>query len=140
MINAIITAISIALNEEFGDAYECDMEENKQDLQEPCFFISCPDPNKRQFLGERYERRNMFCIQFFPESENINEECHDTAERMFECLEYITAGGNLIRGTDMGYEIIDGILNFFVNYNFFTYRMKEEGKMETMESGINVKG
>lgn len=140
MINAIIAAISIALNEEFGDGYENLAEENEQDLHEPCFFISCPSPGMRQILGTRYERRNMFCIQLIPEAGNKNEECRAAAERMFECLEYITVNGDMIRGTDMGYEITGGILNFFVNYNFFVYRVKDEEKMETLSSSVNVEG
>ena len=44
MINSIIEAISISLNEEFGDGYEIHMEEIKQGLKEPCFFIACLNP------------------------------------------------------------------------------------------------
>ena len=39
MINEIIEAISVALNEEFGDEYEIYRESVRQDLKEPCFFI-----------------------------------------------------------------------------------------------------
>ena len=41
MINAIIEAVSVSLNSEFGDGYEIHMEEIEQGLEEPCFFISC---------------------------------------------------------------------------------------------------
>lgn len=140
MINAIIAAISIALNAEFGDGYENITEENEQDLHEPCFFISCLSPGMRQYLGTRYERRNMFCIQLIPEAGNENEKCRAAVERMFECLEYISVNGDMIRGTDMKCEISGGILNFFVNYNFFVYRVKDEEKMETLSSNTKVEG
>ena len=39
MITEIIEAISVALNSEFGDDYEIHMEEIRQGLTEPCFFI-----------------------------------------------------------------------------------------------------
>ena len=40
MLNNVIAGIAIALNEEFGDDYEIYTEEIKQDLKEPCFFIT----------------------------------------------------------------------------------------------------
>ena len=56
MINAIIEAISVALNGEFGDSYEIHMEEIEQGLEEPCFFIFCLNPTNDLFLGKRYFR------------------------------------------------------------------------------------
>lgn len=140
MINGIIKAISISLNDEFGDEYEIMMEENKQDLNEPCFFISCLNPTTKLFLGTRYFRENQFCIQYFPESEDIKEECNAVAERLVWCMEYIEVTGDRMRGTDMKYEVVDGILNFFVNYDCFVYKRKENTAMETIEKTQSVKG
>ena len=65
MINEIIAAISVALNKEFGDDYENHMEEIKQDLTEPCFFIVCLNPANNLFLGRRYQWTGQFSIQYF---------------------------------------------------------------------------
>lgn len=141
MTNAIIMAISIALNQEFGDDYDILMEENRQDLKEPCFFISCLNPSIGRYPGGRYLRRNQFCIQYFPQTQDINKECLAVAERLSWCLEEIFMDSDLIRGTGMRYEVIDGILNFFVDYNFFVRKLKNENaSMESIESEQNVKG
>ena len=58
MINEIIAAISAALDAEFGDEYEIYMEEIKQDLKEPCFFVQCINPTTKLFRGERYFQSN----------------------------------------------------------------------------------
>lgn len=137
MINSIIEAISITLDAEFG--YETHMEEIKQDLVEPCFYISCLNPTVELFLGKRYFRQNQFVIQYFPESDNEQRECNSVAERLMWLLEYITLDGDLTRGTAMKYEVIDGILNFFVNYDCFVYRVEENTPMEVMESTTDVK-
>lgn len=137
MINSIIEAISITLDAEFG--YETHMEEIKQDLVEPCFYISCLNPTVELFLGKRYFRQNQFVIQYFPESDNEQWECNSVAERLMWLLEYITLDGDLTRGTAMKYEVIDGVLNFFVNYDCFVYRLEENTPMETIESNTNVK-
>jgi len=139
MINSIIEAISINLDAEFG--YEPHMEEIKQDLKEPCFFISCLNPTTELFLGKRYFRQNQFVIQYFPELYDKQRECNNVAERMTWCLENITMIGDdkPIRGTRMKYEVVDGVLHFFVSYDCFVYRVEETTPMETMDVNTNVK-
>lgn len=139
MINSIIEAISIALDAEFG--YEIHSEEIKQDLKEPCFFIASLNPNTEQFLGKRYFKGNGFVVQFFPKGDDKQHDCNDVAERMTECLEYVTCIGDEkpIRGTGMKYEVVDGVLNFFVNYDLFVMKQASDEVMETMESNTNVK-
>lgn len=141
MINSIIEAISVSLNEEFGDDYEIHMEEIKQGLKEPCFFIACLNPTNNLFMGKRYERTNQFCIQYFPKSDEVQRECNGVAERMYECLEYITIEGDTkpIRGSAMKHEVIDDVLNFFVNYDFFTVKTEDNTAMETMTASTGVK-
>jgi len=138
MINSIIKAVSIALYAEFG--FENHMEEIKQDLKEPCFFISCLNPASDLYLGKRYFRKNQFVIQYFPESDDIQEECNNVAEKMVWCLEYITADGDILRGTKMKYGVIDGVLNFFLNYDLFVYKVEQIQPIELYERSINVKG
>lgn len=141
MINSIIEAISISLNEEFGDGYEIHMEEIKQGLEEPCFFIFCLNPTFDLFLGKRYFRTNQFCIQYFPKTDEKQRECNGVAERMCQCLEYITIYGEdkPIRGTKMKHETVDGVLNFFVNYDCFIRKIEQQTPMESLQASTNVK-
>ncbi len=144
-VNLIIEAIAAALNGEFGEEYAVYAEDVKQGLSEPCFFISCINPSDRQlmgnanrhFLAARYYRENRFCIQYFSLDENNGRrESYDKAERLFGCLEEISADGDIIRGTDMNFEYTDGILSFFVSYNFFVYRTREPTVMEKFERDV----
>ena len=141
MINSIIEAISISLNEEFGDGYETHMEEIKQGLKEPCFFITCLNPTTELFLGKRYFRINQFCIQYFPETNEKQRECNGVAERMLQCLEYITIYGEdkPIMGTKMKYEVVDGVLNFFVNYDCFIRKTEQQTPMESLQASTSVR-
>ena len=141
MINSIIAGISIALNQEFGDGCKNYTEEVKQGLEEPCFFISCIHPTHKLLRGRRYLQENMFCIQYFPQDKRqANEECNAVADRLFFCLEYVTVTGDLVRGTKMRSEIVDGVLNFFVNYDLFVYKRTEENPMEDISSSVSAKG
>ena len=139
MINLIIAGISITLGGEFG--YEVYNEEIKQGLKEPCFFISCLNPTNRIFLGKRYFRENNFCIQYFPKSEHKpNAECYEVAEKLNRCLELIPVLDEVLHGTDMKFEVIDGVLNFFVSYNCFVYKVEQKTVMGNIKSTTNVKG
>lgn len=142
MTNAIIEAVSITLNRVFGDDYEIHMEEIRQDLKEPCFFISCLNPTNELFLGRRYRRTNQICIQYFPQTEEKQRECNDVAEKLFGCLEYVTLRGaqRPVRGTKMRYEVVDDILNFFVNYDGFVCREAQQTPMEELETDTGIKG
>lgn len=140
MINAVIEAVSAALYEEFGDRYRFHMEEVSQELEEPCFFIQALEPSGRLLRGPRYTRINPLCIQYFPESEEEpNRECYDAAERMFACLEQITIEGVTCRGTRRRYKVVDGRLNFFINYDCILRREEPEQSMEEMTSRTGLK-
>ena len=121
MTNDLMSCIGNALDKEFG--YEIYMEEIKQGLKEPCFFLTLLDSSTKIVVGKRYEKRNQICIQYFPETGKIQQECNEVAERLTLRLEYIKdEEGGFLHGTDMHYQVTDGILNFFVNYNFQVFK------------------
>lgn len=140
MINAIIAGISQALDKEFG----CKIytEEKRQGLEEPCFFLSVLNPSSTLFIGQRYSRKEAFCIQYLPKSEMLpREECYAAAERLYRCLELIEVDGVLVRGAKMKYEVIDDVLHFFVNYDRIVRRNSEElPSMDEIFGKIETKG
>lgn len=142
MINSIIEAISVSLNAEFGSRYKIHRERKKQGFEEPCFFIQCLNPTSRLFFGKRYFRQNQFCIQYFPKDElHENDECHAVAERLLVLLEYLEVGSDLVKGGKMRYEVEEGILHFFVDYDMFVYKVGESAPaMEEVSFKTDVKG
>lgn len=140
MINELVAAISVAVNAEFGDDYTIYGESVEQGLEEPCFFIRCINPTYCLYFDKRYFAENPFCIQYIPQDESCaNEECNAVSERLFSCLEYIGGDECFIRGTKMHAEIVDGILNFFVNYDFFTVKKSELITMGELSESVSVK-
>jgi len=145
MINKIIDAVSISINSEFGDGYDIYTENIEQGLKEPCFSVFCLNPTNELFLNKKYFRTNQFCIQYFPSSDEPKNECNAVLERLYGCLELITmlvdeTTGDLTRGTKMKGEVVDGVLNFFVNYDMFVYKVETNDPMEEMEFNADVKG
>ena len=113
-----------------------------QGLKEPCFFIQCLNPTEELFFWKRYFRQNQFCIQYFPEDKmHGKQECYAVGERLLSCLEYLDVSGDLVMGTKRKYEVVDGILHFFVNYDLFVYKVAESVPvMEEVSSETHVKG
>lgn len=141
MINKIIDAISISLNSAFGDGYEIYTESIEQGLQEPCFSIFCLNPTNNLFRNNKYFRNNQFCIQYFPSTDEPKAECNTVLEKLFDCMELITVNGDLTRGSRMNGEVVDGVLNFFINYNMFVYKVEVPAdNMEVLGIETDAKG
>ncbi len=140
MINKIIDGISEAINKEFGDGYDIYTESIEQGLEEPCFSILCLNPTNEQFFGKRYFRQNQFVIQYFPSTDEKNSECNAVRERLFDCLDIIIVNGDQTRGTKMKGEIVDGVLNFMLNFDMFVYKVQELDKMDSHSVSTDVKG
>jgi hypothetical protein len=138
MINEIIRAVAKALDEKFnadGDAYEIYDEEIKQGLKEPAFFVQSLNPSTDLFLGKRYLQHNHILIQYFPKSETgYQAECNAIGEQLVWVMEWITCEGDTrpIRGTNMHHEVVDGVLNFFVDYEFFIRKVETGVPMESL--------
>ena len=132
MINDIVKGIGKAIRDEFGSDYNIHTEEVKQGLKEPCFFISVLNPQYEQVLGKRYLISCNCMVQYI--TEGGREECNNVAERLFDCLELIIVSGDIVRGTDMSFEVVDGILNFNVSYKIYVYKnIVDEINMEELK-------
>ena len=141
MINKIIDGICEKLNESFGDGYEIYTELKNQGLKEPCFSIMCVNPINNQVIGNRYFRNNLFSILYFPASKEPKAECNTVLEKLYLALETIkiketlpdeSIKESLVRGTNMRGELVDGVLNFLVNFNMFVYKVEDADLMEEL--------
>jgi hypothetical protein len=59
-------------------------------------------------------------------------------EELCDLLEFIEVDGDLVRGTEMSNEMDNGILHFFVNYDFFELRRPDEAYMEEFDYDSEV--
>lgn len=131
MINDLINGIAVKLNSVFGSEYRIYKEDIKQGLKEPCFSVVLLEAEQSAKLPNRYLKQCQFDIHYFPKTLTKNE-MYEVAEKLLIELEYITVLDNLCRGIKMRYEIVDDVLHFFVNYDFFI--KKEVIKQDGMEA------
>lgn len=131
-INDIRAAVFDRLAERFPDI-ERYGEEIRQGFKEPCFFVKLLNASQTQELNTRYMRTHSFDIHYFPRKRK-NADAHDMAEQLYDALEMIEYNGVKYRGIDMNHEIVNGVLHFFVDYNFHVRRIVPDiPKMENME-------
>ncbi len=129
MINELIRAIARAIKTEFQqiDIYS---EQLPQGLKQPCFFILCLSQKEQSKLDVRFLAEHTFVVHYFPK--NGNKECWDTLEKLQRLLEFIKLDdGSIVGGTNRKGEIKNGVLYFFVDYDF--YRKKQKPQAEYME-------
>lgn len=136
MTNEVIDGIVAALTAEF-DSVPVYTEEVEQGIVEPSFSVRCIDDKFSLFRGYRYFRESLFEILYFPPVEGRKANCNGIVERLFLCLETITAGNDLLRGTKMDSHFEDGVIIFTLHYDYFVIRLINEDTMETITVRIN---
>lgn len=138
MFNEVIDAICLAISKAFADK-EIYTEQVKQGFSPPCFFVACINPNESRFLGDRYQHKGKYEINYFPNDENSNREIVEVSEALSDILETLETKDGLIRGTRMESTISDNVLSFLVNYDYFVYKgRKKEEPMENLQTKTEV--
>ena len=142
MINNIIDGISIKLNQVFGDSYGIHSEDITQGLQEPCFFIAAMNTTQTTMIGKRSFRQQQFDIHYFPSVTDNNAELQGIASDLYQAMMWITLlNGDVVRGTSMNHQVVDGVLHFFVQYNMFVNAVEvPEEAMGDVTVTNNLKG
>ena len=142
MGNDLITGVMTRLRDTFGEDTTVYFDEVKQELNEPCFFVRTLEVSQELVVRNRYRRIYHLDIEYHPEDrQQIAREIADVANAMLMAMEYIHIGENLTRGTNIRYEVQDKVLHFFVDYDFFVFKvLEEEEYMETLTQTQYVKG
>lgn len=132
-IEDIKIGISKKLNTIFGEEYSIytEIEETKQDLNLPAFFIRHVKSSQIHKIGQRYYKNNSFVIKFYP-IKNGSElaQCDEVGDKLLNCLEYVESNDVLLRGSKMNLEVTDTELSFSIEFNFPI--LKTSNKHEVM--------
>lgn len=121
MVNKILDAITVQLGKTFGTNYHYYVEDVKQALKTPCFTIDMIQPWERSRSPILYDRTMPIVIHYFHDDKTtLKKSSYNIAERAMECLEYLSVDNVVIRGEDLSWHIVDGVLQMFVTYRFTT--------------------
>ena len=133
MIKEIRYGITNALYKMFGDYYNIYIDNVEQGYKNPCFFVSLVDWYSDPMIMGREKVHTQYNITFFPEHEDEpTDECYEMIQKLKQCLRMIeTENGDIFRGIDMDAKVVDGLLQFYVTYNFETIESENGNYMES---------
>ena len=87
------------------------------------FFIKLLKSKITREVGNRYFLEQKFNVHYFPLGPSKNQEILDAVDKLNMALEYVTdLDGNVYFGSKISYEIVDEILHFFIEYDFFGFK------------------
>ncbi|WP_411553336.1 DUF6838 family protein [Paenibacillus lautus] len=136
--NDVRYAVHAALDAAFPEI-EIMGEEIKQGLTPPCFFVRFLESEHMRLIGRRYMRYHPMVIRYYA-VDQTNESMYSMAEDLTRILEWISISGALAKGTGIRFEIVDGVLHFFVEYNFHVIKTKvPETKMNHIKQEGRLK-
>lgn len=135
MVNTILDATTVALHNTFGDTYTYYVEDVEQNATKPCFVVGMLNPLLRSTKLDRYYRTMPLIIHYFTDKDNTldaKKDCYDVAEKLAEALEFLPVEIEecTIMGRDISWEIVEGVLQFYITYNFYVERVREHIYME----------
>lgn len=127
----ILDGITLALRSAYPDSHiESDTVE--QGLHPPAFLVHLVSAGQKVRVGKRWQRTPGFDVIYFPKAGR--EECYAIADDLCRLLEVIALPtGDLLRGTGMNFEVVDGVLHFLVSYHHFVFQKTREETMENLE-------
>lgn len=140
MIKEVRYGIKDALYEKFGENYNIYIDKLEQGFENPCFFVSLVEWYTDELIMGRWKVHTQFNITFFPKNEDEpTDECLDAIQKIKECLHIIKLeDGTKIRGTDIEAKVIDGIVQFYVTYDFETIADISGTAMESFTERSNI--
>lgn len=134
MVNDILDAITKQLGQTFGNSYHYYVENVEQDLQKPCFTIDMLEPRQRSINYKQYMRSMPVVIHYFNGEKDTNKkDCYAMAENLLECLEYLKFQDTILRGENISWQLVEGVLQVFITYSFRTNKFEPLETMETLE-------
>ena len=134
MVNDVLDAITKQLGQTFGNSYRYYVENVEQDLQKPCFTVDMLEPRERSINYKRYRRTMPVVVHYFNKDADTNKkDCYAMAEPLVECLEYLTFKDTVLRGENISWQLVDGVLQVLLTYRFDTHKVENLETMETLE-------
>ena len=125
MIQKIIDGIIKAIRTKYDRSYRIYTESIEQGLIEPCFSVLCLNPSGEREISDRFKRFYPFMITYFPSSDEPVAECNEVCEVLLDVLNDIDTNVDVLHGTDLSGKVVDGNLQFSVQYNIFVRKVDE---------------
>ena len=127
MVNKVLNAVTKHLGESFGNSYKYYIEDVKQNMTKPCFTVDSLETNSRSRNTVQYDRTIPLVVHYFNDKqETLKKDSYAIGEQLVETLEYLPFEGTFLRGENISYHMVDGVLQLFITYRFRTQKISAE--------------
>lgn len=126
MIQHIIDGIISKIRIKYDKSFRIYTESVEQGLIEPCFSSLSLNPSGEREIGNRYKRYFPCLITYFPSTDEPIAECNAVCEELLGLLNDIDTTIGTIHATNMSGEVIDGNLQFSIQYEVFALLQVEK--------------
>lgn len=105
----------------------------KQGFSLPCFCIRCKQTEEKKLIAKRYKLFNKIEITYFPiKSDNILDDCNNVLTTLYDKFSMLKFEKGFIKGENMQGAIENGVLKFYIDYNFYVFKKEETDKMQKL--------
>lgn len=106
----------------------------------PAFFVRETEHFCERSVGNRFFHKSRLCVTYFPENKyNKRSECEKIAKTLFVGLEFVNSDEGMLHGIEKHYEIKDGVMRFYLGFDYFMICDEEQFVMEKMTyNGSNI--
>lgn len=111
----------------------------KKEMQLPCFFIEQLEPAFTKKGHERFGLRSLMTVRLH-DGKASRTDLDAVGFNLMDMFSTLYEGDEqLCHGSGIRYEIVDGILHFFVTYSLTVIKPKDGNKMEQIDMKAGVK-
>lgn len=130
MRQKLIESISIQIDQIFK-GISIYTEHIKQRFEKGSFFIRIIKDSEKAYISNRYKLFNNIEITYTPKHSCI-EEINYIKENLFEKMKKLKFEEGYIIGENIQSEIKDNLLKFYIDYNFYVFRIEDSEKMNKL--------
>lgn len=138
IINDFLTRIVEVLKSNFPEINIYN-EESEQALSKPYFFAKILNSDEVKELNRRYKRTVNFEISYVSDSQNINGDCLNKADTLYELLEIVEVEAKKYLALNKNHEVKDKTLYFRFQLTISLLKNIEENSMKELEVDVNGK-
>lgn len=116
MIRSMVNALAKRLKEIFPGCNIYD-EFVKQNLLEPCFYISVISSDIKKEMDNRYRFRTSLDVSYFngKHNEEMNDDFYNIIQKFYENIEVLEAGLEKYRINGKQHRVVDNVLHFLLD-------------------------
>lgn len=135
--NEVISILSRTIKDRFPTAKN-EKEQVSQDAEPPLFYIYVMNSSVTGHPGGKSKQIFKVAVKFYSASKE-NKECFEKAAILWEAFRIMTFKDKKIRGRNMEYKAVEGVLHFYLDVINTVIETEEYNKFGNLEVNVDAR-